>query len=159
MRACICESFNGGPPAKYIWFVIRRIRIHRLVLTLSLIVWHWRLKNCRNHSWHVGTPRPSISFPLSSLCHMLSLVWLFATPWTVAHQALLSMDSPGKNTGAGCHFLLQGTFPSRDPWSKRKTWECAVVLFLASQCSELSWLLSTFQGCLTFLFIQVLINT
>ena len=30
----------------------------------------------------------------------------FATPWTVAHQAPLSMDFPGKNTGVGCHFLL-----------------------------------------------------
>ena len=28
------------------------------------------------------------------------------TPWTEAHQAPLSMDSPGKNTGVGCHFLL-----------------------------------------------------
>ena len=37
----------------------------------------------------------------------LSSVWLFATPWTVAYQAPLSMDSPGKNTGVGCHFLLQ----------------------------------------------------
>ena len=23
-------------------------------------------------------------------------------------------DSPGKNTGVGCHTLLQGTFPTRD---------------------------------------------
>ena len=23
------------------------------------------------------------------------------------------MDSPGKNTGAGCHFLLQGTFATQ----------------------------------------------
>ena len=30
-----------------------------------------------------------------------------ATPWTVAHQDLLPRDSPGKNTGVGCHFLLQ----------------------------------------------------
>ena len=30
-------------------------------------------------------------------------------PWTVAHQALL-WDFPGKNTGMGCHFLLQGIF-------------------------------------------------
>ena len=36
-----------------------------------------------------------------------SHVWLFVTLWTVAHQALLSMDSPGKNTGASCHDLLQ----------------------------------------------------
>ena len=33
-----------------------------------------------------------------------------ATPWTVARQVPLSMDSPGKNTGVGCHFLLQGFF-------------------------------------------------
>ena len=32
-------------------------------------------------------------------------------PWTVAHQAPLSMDSSGKNTGVGCHALLQEIFP------------------------------------------------
>ena len=37
-------------------------------------------------------------------------VWLFATPWTVAPQAPLSMGFSGKNTGVGCHFLLQGIF-------------------------------------------------
>ena len=30
----------------------------------------------------------------------------FVTPWTVARQAPLSMGSPGKNTGVGCHFPL-----------------------------------------------------
>ena len=30
------------------------------------------------------------------------------TPWTVARQAPLSMESPGKSTGVGCHSLLQG---------------------------------------------------
>ncbi|XDA72876.1 hypothetical protein R6Z07F_003154 [Ovis aries] len=40
----------------------------------------------------------------------LSRVQLFATPWTVARQAPLSMEFPGKNTGVGCHFLLQGIF-------------------------------------------------
>ena len=44
---------------------------------------------------------------------MLSHVWLFATLWTIAHQASLSMDFPGKNTGMGCHFLLQGIFPAQ----------------------------------------------
>ena len=29
----------------------------------------------------------------------------------VCSQAPLSMDSPGKNTGVGCHALLQGIFP------------------------------------------------
>ena len=32
-----------------------------------------------------------------------------ATPWTVGHQAPLSMSFLGKNTGAGYH-LLQGIF-------------------------------------------------
>ena len=38
----------------------------------------------------------------------------FATPWTVAHQAPLPWGFPGKNTGVGCHFLLQGIFPSQE---------------------------------------------
>ena len=39
-----------------------------------------------------------------------SCVWLSVTPWIAAHQALLSMDSPRKNTGVGCHAVLQGIF-------------------------------------------------
>ena len=31
-----------------------------------------------------------------------------ATPWTIAHQAPLSMDYPSKNIGVGCHHLLHG---------------------------------------------------
>ena len=46
-------------------------------------------------------PRPSC---------VLSHIWLFSTPWTVAHQA---WDSPVKNTRVGCHFLLQGIFPTQ----------------------------------------------
>ena len=37
----------------------------------------------------------------------LSHVRLFGTPWTVAYQAPLSMDFPGKSTGVGCHCLLR----------------------------------------------------
>ena len=37
----------------------------------------------------------------------------FAIPWTAVCQAPLSMDFPGKNTGVGCHFLLQGIFPTQ----------------------------------------------
>ena len=36
-----------------------------------------------------------------------SRVQLCATPQTAAHQASRPWDSPGKNTGVGCHFLLQ----------------------------------------------------
>ena len=43
--------------------------------------------------------------------HSLSRVQLFTTLWTAAHQTPLSLDSPGKNTGVGCHSFLQGIFP------------------------------------------------
>ena len=41
------------------------------------------------------------------LLSRFSRVRLCATPWTAAHQASPSgpWDSPGKNTGVGCHFL------------------------------------------------------
>ena len=56
----------------------------------------------------------------------LNHIRLFATLWTVAHQAPLSMtdflswisplsmDYPGKNIGVGCHAPLQEIFPTRD---------------------------------------------
>ena len=40
-------------------------------------------------------------------------VWLFATPWTAAHQAPLSMGTPGKNAAVGHHALLQRLFPTQ----------------------------------------------
>ena len=40
---------------------------------------------------------------------LLSHVQLFAIPGALAHQAALSMELPGKNTGVGCHFLLHKT--------------------------------------------------
>ena len=42
-----------------------------------------------------------------------SYVRLFATPWTTAARLLCPWDSPGENTGVGCHFLLQGMFPTQ----------------------------------------------
>ena len=41
------------------------------------------------------------------LLSRFSHVQLCATPWTAAHQVPRPWDSPGKNTGVGCHFLLQ----------------------------------------------------
>ena len=57
----------------------------------------------------------------------LSRVLLFATPWTVAYQAPQSMESPGKNTGMSCHFLLQGIFPTQG-W-KRGLLHCRQTLY------------------------------
>ena len=40
----------------------------------------------------------------------LSCVQLFATLWTEAHQAPLSMGSSRQEYRSGCHALLQGVF-------------------------------------------------
>ena len=44
-------------------------------------------------------------------CHLVtkSCLTLLATPW-VACRLLSPWNSPGKNTGISCHFLLQGIF-------------------------------------------------
>ena len=68
---------------------------------------------------HICTwpPEKTISFDYPDLCWQtvisvkvksLSNVRLFATPWTA--WLLSPWDFPGKNTGVGCHFLLQGIF-------------------------------------------------
>ena len=40
--------------------------------------------------------------------HSCPTLW---TRWTVAPRLLCPWNSPGKNTGVGCHSLLQGSFP------------------------------------------------
>ena len=47
------------------------------------------------------------------MCSSSSCVCFFDTPWTIARQAPLPWNSPGKNTGVDCHSLLQGIFPTQ----------------------------------------------
>ena len=42
---------------------------------------------------------------------MLSWVWFFVTPWTVAHRTPLAMGFPRQEYWSGCHTLFQGIFP------------------------------------------------
>ena len=55
---------------------------------------------------------------LSVLCAYVlshfSCVQLFVILWTVAHQAPLSLGFSGKNTGVGCHALLQRIFLTQE---------------------------------------------
>ena len=58
----------------------------------------------------VLNPMPDTQYVLSRFSH----VQLFATLWTVAHQASLSMGFSGKNTGVDCHALLQRIFLTQE---------------------------------------------
>ena len=77
-------------PRSYFFFLKKSSRFRRIVnqqlLFLECLKRHICLATC-----------------VLSLC---SQVQLFATSWTIAHQAPLSWDSPGKNTGVGFHALL-----------------------------------------------------
>ena len=68
--------------------------------------WPWRYDGSETH---LELGLDFVSSREDSVC-MLSGVWLFATSWTVALQAPLSVGFPGKNTAVGC-----------TPSSRRKT--------------------------------------
>ena len=75
---------------------------------------------CRSHSKCPGV--------LCVCVFKLSRIQLFGTPWTADHQAPLSF--PGKNTGVGCHALLQGIFPTQG--SNSHLLHCRQILY---QCN------------------------
>ena len=69
----------------------------------------------------------------------LSCVWLFVTLWTVARQASLSWNFPGKNTGVSFHSLLQGIFLTQG-WNL-DLMDCRQILYhLSPQGSPFYWL-------------------
>ena len=81
---------------------------------------------------------------------LLSGVQLFVTLWTVSHRVLCLWNSPGKNIGGGCCFLLQGIFmtqrsnlhllhflhwqvsslPLQPPGKHKRSLEESLILFL-----------------------------
>ena len=56
--------------------------------------------------WEFGVRRHKLSY----VCVLLSHVRFFAFPWTGAAMHFCPWDSPGKNTGVGCHDLLQNYY-------------------------------------------------
>ena len=61
---------------------------------------------------------------------MLSHVQLFATPWTVACQAPLSMEFSRQEYWSGSHFPLQGIFPTQG--SNPSFLHCRQILYCLS---------------------------
>ena len=112
---------------------------------------------------------PSSVFHMDTLLNVVvtcmpscfSCVQPFATLWTITHQTPLSIKLPGKNTGVGCHFLLQETFPTQGsnlcllrllhwhvPWTARRSNQS--ILEEINLESSLEWLMLKLQyfGCL-----------
>ena len=69
-----------------------------------------------------------ISIPQSHLLFSLSVVSDSLWPHGLQHVRLLwPWDSPGKNTGVGCHFLLQGIFQAQR--SNLRVLHCRQILY------------------------------
>ena len=84
-----CHSRNGETPT------ILNIEFQKM--SFKTLNWGSSMENLECDS----------SDKLLLLLSHFSHVWLCATPETAAHQAPRPWDSPGKNSGVGCHFLLQ----------------------------------------------------
>ena len=71
---------------------------------------HWWIE-CK---WSYSNEQKCIKcLPVACVLSRFSRVRLSATPGTAAHQAPPSMRFSRRNTGVGCHSLLQGVFPTR----------------------------------------------
>ena len=78
-----CDPTDGSPPGSPVPGILQA-RTLEWVAIASSSAWKWKVK-------------------VKSLSH----VPLFATPWTAAYQAPLSMRFSSKSTGVGWHCLLQ----------------------------------------------------
>ena len=96
------------------------------------------------------------SFQWSISC--FSHVQLFATPWKTplwSARFLCLWNSPGKNTGVGCHFLLQGIFPTQGMnWHHLHLLYWRQILYLMSHQRNLRWQNVISEKYLLFSFIS-----
>ena len=75
--------------------------------------------------------------PLQKGTATRSSILAWRIPWTVACQGFCLWDSLGKSTGVGCHFLLQGIFPTQE--SNPGLLHCRQILYQLSQIFIIPW--------------------
>ena len=90
----------------------------------------WDAKECVLYWMELDTKTQLSWIESAKWVLVLSHIWFFVIPRTVAHQAPLSMESPGKNSGVGCHSLLQGIFPTQG--SNPNLLYCRQILYCLS---------------------------
>ena len=85
LQSCLilCNPIDGSPPSSSVPGIVQARTLEWVAISFSN-AWKWKVK-----------------------VKSLSRVQLFASPWTVACQAPLSMGFSRQSTGAGCHCLLQ----------------------------------------------------
>ena len=74
----------------------------------------------------------------------LSHVLLFETPWTTGHRFICPWDFPGRDTGVGCHLLLQVIFPTQGP-NLHLLLHCRQILYHWATREDLSYINAQFK--------------
>ena len=86
LQSCptLCDPTGSSPPGSPVPGILQARTLEWVAISFSN-AWKWKVK-----------------------VKSLSRVRLLVTPWTVADQAPLSGDFPGKSTGVGCHCYILG---------------------------------------------------
>ena len=106
-------------------------------------------KWCYWEGWHYSLFRIfSLSLPpyvLSCFSH----VRLCTTVWTSPTRLLCLRDSPGKDSGVGCHALLQGIFLTQGCWTRicLLHWQASSLPLAPPTMPPLSLVLRNFTMC------------
>ena len=91
LQSCptLCDPIDGSPPGSPIPGILQARTLERVAISFS-DAWKWKVKG-----------------------KSLSRVWLFATPWTAAHQAPLSMGFSRQEYWSGVlllHSFIKGRY-------------------------------------------------
>ena len=116
----ITRSFVKAPTGGVSWSLVV---MWTVVPMICKLIQHLQTGEWRMHEILHVECRHFLGHELARLCLYNSLLSLWFSHWVVSDflrphglyptRLLCPWDSPGKNTGVGCHFLLQSIFPSR----------------------------------------------
>ena len=118
LQSCptLCDPMDSSPQGSPVPGILQARTLEWVAISFSN-AWEWKVKGkSLSHVRLLATPWTAAHqaqplFP--QRWQVLSRVWFSATPRTVAARLLCPWDSSGKNTGVGCHALLQGIFPTQ----------------------------------------------
>ena len=125
-------------------YSLNKLKIKKIIMGCLYMSYYPPKKDVECTMSHILKDSSSIMIHLGYMTdcvhtQLLSPVRLFATPWTVAHQAPCPWNSPSENTGVGGNSLLQGIFLTQE--SNLGLLHCRQILYPLSHHGNPDWLI------------------